>query len=69
MKMHTSLTEDRIMEAVKRYHTSLDNPGFCIECGFEQDGYEPDARKYKCENCDKRAVYGAEELFIMSLLS
>ena len=44
---------------------SLDNPGICIACGADADGCEPDARKYKCEACGERAVYGAEELLIM----
>lgn len=65
MKMHPSLTLERIVEAVDRYHASLDNPGFCIACGFEQDGCEPDAREYECESCGKRKVYGAEELLLM----
>ena len=42
----------------------LGNDGFCIECGECQGGCEPDARKYTCESCGKRAVYGAEELLI-----
>lgn len=25
--------------------------GFCIACGDEASGVEPDARKYKCEGC------------------
>jgi predicted RNA-binding Zn-ribbon protein involved in translation (DUF1610 family) len=44
---------------------SLDNPGFCIACGAEVDGVEPDACQYECEACGKHAVYGAEELLIM----
>jgi hypothetical protein len=64
MKLHKSITPDRIVEAVERQHTSLDNPGFCIVCGAEQEGCEPDARKYPCESCGKRAVYGAEELLL-----
>lgn len=42
-----------------------DQNGFCIECGYEQGTCEPDARKYKCEECGKKAVYGAEELLVM----
>lgn len=64
MKLHPSLTVDRIFDAVKRQHTSLDNPGFCIACGCENDGCEPDARGYECENCGARKVYGAEELLM-----
>ena len=38
--------------------------GFCIECGDQAYGVEPDARRYRCESCGARAVYGAEELLI-----
>jgi hypothetical protein len=62
MKIHEAITQERVLEAVKRSNMSLDNPGFCIACGEEQDGCEPDARNYECESCGKRKVYGAEEL-------
>ena len=62
MKIHASLTPARVMEAVERQQLDLDNPGFCIACGHEQDGCEPDARKIACEACGKKTVYGAEEL-------
>lgn len=39
--------------------------GYCLACGAEAYGIEPDARKYKCEECDKPFVYGAEELLMM----
>jgi hypothetical protein len=64
MKMHPSITEDRIIEAVERQMTSLDDPGLCIECGEEQGGCEPDARRCKCQACGKRGVYGAQELLL-----
>ena len=67
MKAHPSITEDRIVEACERQMTSLDNPGFCLACGNEQDGCEPDARRYECEACGELQVYGAEEL-LMGLL-
>lgn len=41
-----------------------DNSGWCIECGEEAYGVEPDARGYECEACGKHAVYGAEELLV-----
>ena len=58
MRMHDSITEDRIIEAC----SADDNTGFCVACGADQDGCEPDARKYKCEACGAFAVYGAEQL-------
>jgi hypothetical protein len=63
--MHKSLTREVLEEAVVRRNTSLDNPGFCMECGHEHDGVEPDAVDYECESCGEMAVCGAEELFIM----
>ena len=51
---------DQIIGAVE----TDDCRGFCISCGAEAYGVEPDARKYVCECCGKRAVYGAEELLL-----
>lgn len=39
--------------------------GFCLACGEETSPVEPDARHYQCEGCERRAVYGAEEILIM----
>jgi hypothetical protein len=64
MKMHPSVTKARIVEAVERHNASLDNPGICILCGADADGCEPDARRYVCEQCGERGVYGAEELLL-----
>jgi len=61
---HAAVTVDAIVEAVERHQTSLDNPGFCLACGAEVEGVEPDARKYECETCGERQVYGAEELLM-----
>ena len=55
------ITTDRIVDALERD----DYTGFCLDCGEEQGGCEPDARKYECENCGARKVYGAEECLIM----
>jgi Zn finger protein HypA/HybF involved in hydrogenase expression len=49
-----------ILSAIK----SADSLGFCLECGQEHDGIEPDARKYKCEKCGAMKVYGAEEVLL-----
>ena len=67
MKVHNSLTTDRIIEAVHRYNTTLDNPGFCIKCGHEQEECEPDAENYTCNECGEKAVYGAEQLLLIAL--
>ena len=44
------------------------NPGFCLACGLEVDGVEPDARRYRCEDCGALKVYGLEELLMMGVL-
>lgn len=63
--MHESVTIDRIINATKSQMFGLENPGICINCGSDQDGCEPDARKYVCESCDSKSVYGAQELLFM----
>lgn len=65
MKMHPSVTVDRIVDLIRESHSSLSNPGICLACGADADGCEPDAREYNCECCDKNKVYGAEELLLM----
>lgn len=44
------------------------NPGFCMACGSEAGGCEPDARNYRCESCGERDVYGIEELMVEGLI-
>lgn len=63
---HKSITPARIEDAVRRQMFGLDNPGFCRECGHEQEGCEPDARNYECEACGEHAVDGASE-FLMGI--
>ena len=43
--------------------------GFCLGCGAETQGVEPDARRYTCESCGKPRVYGLEELLIMGVIT
>jgi len=50
---------EQLMEADSNEH------GFCLSCGNEQSGCEPDARKYTCEACGEKQVYGASELVMM----
>jgi hypothetical protein len=61
MKIHPSITQDRVLEAVE----ADDNLGFCTACGADAYGVEPDARGYECEECAAKAVYGAEELLFI----
>lgn len=57
------LTSDEFMEKREEY------AGYCLKCKeWTMDGVEPDAEKYECPVCEKRAVYGAEELLILGLI-
>jgi len=63
MKTERTFTLEEIEEASEAMS------GFCIECGAERGCCEPDAREYPCEECGANAVYGAEELVMMGLVS
>ena len=61
MKLPKNLSLDQVMEAAE----ADESLGFCLSCGEEASGVEPDARGYVCEACDEKQVYGAEEILIM----
>jgi hypothetical protein len=61
---HPSITVERVMEAAQREMFELDNQGFCLICGEEAEGCEPDARNNKCDNCGAEQVFGAEEIIL-----
>jgi hypothetical protein len=50
------------VDDIVRASESGEYMGFCIACGLEHMGIEPDARRYPCESCGEKAVYGAQEL-------
>lgn len=56
---------DRVMAAVQDQMFGTSNPGFCLACGADADGCEPDAQKYECEECGQHQVYGAAEVLLM----
>jgi hypothetical protein len=64
MRMHKSITMDRLIEAAEENTWGMGSEGFCVKCGESQDGCEPDARQYTCESCGEPAVYGAEEIIL-----
>jgi hypothetical protein len=66
MRIHASITTDRILAAVEDSMFGLENAGFCHACGEDADGCEPDARNYECEVCGKCKVFGAEETLLMT---
>ena len=44
------------------------NEGFCIACGYVQDGCEPDMDKGQCEDCGESKVYAYHQLNLMGLV-
>jgi hypothetical protein len=60
-----TITEDEIRACM--YGTAT--TGICISCGAKQEGCEPDARKYVCEECGAEAVYGLEEALMEGLVT
>ena len=56
----SKVTIEQVLDAVQRD----DCTGICLACGEEQGGCEPDARKYECESCGEKRVYGSEELLL-----
>lgn len=44
---------------------SADHRGFCLSCGAEASGVEPDACEYECKVCGEMTVYGAEEVLLV----
>ena len=65
LEFHPSITPERVMEALEDHELSLDNPGFCISCGDDAEGYEPDAEYCECENCGLPSVFGAMQLALI----
>jgi len=64
MKLPPNLTLEILLKAVERSMAENDNLGFCISCGTEAQGCEPDVSKLPCEKCGSLAVYGAEQILI-----
>jgi len=56
---------NQLHAALEENLAGMGNIGFCLSCGEEADGCEPDAKEYECESCGEHQVYGAEEILIM----
>jgi hypothetical protein len=71
VKMKSGAMRYRAVMTTEEYQSltfGLDNPGFCLDCGEEAYGVEPDARRYRCEACGLPGVFGLEELLMMGLI-
>lgn len=56
---------ERIIEAIESSMIDLEMPGFCMACGADAYGIDPDADSLACEDCDAMAVCGAEYALIL----
>ena len=63
--MRTKEMQPFIFSESDYYELRESYAGFCTSCGAEVYGVEPDARKYKCEECGQNSVFGIEELLMM----
>ena len=54
-------------EEIEQAVNSDEYIGYCLACGAQHYGVEPDARNYECEECEQLKVYGAEEIVMMGL--
>ena len=67
-KVSQEWIEEVVLPAAEEQMFGDENPGFCLSCGEEQDGCEPDARNYLCEGCGAREVFGAAEIMMQFAL-
>ena len=65
--LHVSLTPDVIEDAARECMFGEAMIGFCIDCGTEHHDCEPDAKRRHCYECGMPAVYGAEQLLLMTV--
>jgi len=64
-KRGAKISRNAILRAAEEHMFGTGNPGFCIACGEEREGCEPDASYYDCYKCGEAAVHGAESLMML----
>lgn len=67
MAMNEAILANHIFSMTEEEFSAADNDseGRCLACGEDASGCEPDARRYECEVCGEKKVYGMAELLIM----
>ncbi len=63
--VHSTVTEERVVQLMKDELYTLDNPGICLACGAEHMACESDAEHYDCEECDEPQAFGAAFILLM----
>lgn len=61
---NSPIDPDELIQAAEDQMVTLENPGFCRECGERNEGFEPDAENERCSECGAFAVDGAFLLVI-----
>jgi len=64
IKLHPSITPERVVAAVESRMQDMANPGFCRACGEDAEDCEPDAEGYECQSCGQMAVDGADNILL-----
>ena len=54
----------KLSESILNSVENDEEKGYCLMCGLEQHGVEPDARGRRCNACAEKAVFGAQELLV-----
>ena len=63
--MANKINPTELFLAVNESMFGMTDTGFCTACGDQQFEVEPDARRYECDSCGEKRVYGATELMMM----
>jgi len=58
MQIHSSITEQRVLQLAEDNNLLCMNMGICLACGEERESCEPDARNYDCHSCEENQVQG-----------
>lgn len=65
----SNLDPDAVLAAAEASQFGMEDNGFCLACGAEAMGVEPDAERYECEECGEHMVFGAEQLLLLGAVS
>lgn len=59
-----NITVEMVEDALESSVFDTDYISYCILCGAEHQGFEPDTRGAICDHCNDEAVYSVEELVL-----
>ena len=69
MKIHSSITKERLIDAWNEVTCGTENIGFCVSCGADHYDCEQDAfiGDIECEDCGEARVVGTGNLLLCDL--